>query len=105
VGAARGDAPSTPEERATWGYIDGCGFDAEGNLWVTLTAANKVVAITPGGDLVTVVHDLHGELLTFPTNVSWGGPDMCDLYIGTIRADYILQARSPVPGLKMTHQL
>jgi hypothetical protein len=29
---------------------------------------------------------------------------MRDLYIGTITNDYILHARSPVPGLKLFHQ-
>jgi gluconolactonase len=39
-----------------------------------------------------------------PTNVSWGGEDMRDLYIGSIQSDYILHARSPVPGLRLFHQ-
>ena len=39
-----------------------------------------------------------------PTNVSWGGTDMRDLYIGSITNDYILHARSPVPGLPLLHQ-
>src|SRR5207244_1608386 len=95
---------ATPAERARFGATDGCGFDADGNLWVTLVLANKVIAITPKREVVTVIHDPTGELMSWPTNVSWGGPDMRDLYIGTIRRDYVLHARSPVPGLPLVHQ-
>lgn len=86
------------------GYTDGIGFDAEGNLWVTLVAAHKIVAITPQGRKFTILHDPTGELLNSPTNITWGGEDMCDLYIGTIGRNYVLKARSPVPGQPMIHQ-
>ncbi|MEE9277523.1 MAG: hypothetical protein V3V06_03840 [Dehalococcoidia bacterium] len=45
-----------------------------------------------------------GETLLTPTNVSWGGDDMQDLYIGSIATDYVLKARSPAPGLPLVHQ-
>ena len=95
---------ATPEQRAGFGATDGCGFDQEGNLWVTLVLANKVVAITPRGEVVTFLHDPTGEVMGWPTNVTWGGPDLRDLYIGSIRKDYVLHARSPVPGLPLAHQ-
>ncbi|MFC3080067.1 SMP-30/gluconolactonase/LRE family protein [Phenylobacterium terrae] len=94
----RGAAPETT------GWTDGIGFDAEGNLWVCLPAANKVVAITPEGRVETVIHDPSGEHVNHPTNVTWGGPDLKDLYIGSIRADWIAKARSPVAGQPMAHQ-
>ena len=86
------------------GFTDGCGFDAEGHLWVTLVAANQIVAITPAGTLVTVIDDPSGTVLTTPTNVTWGGADMCDLYIGSYATNYVLKTRSPVPGLPLVHQ-
>lgn len=86
------------------GYTDGVGFDAEGNLWVCLPAANKVVAIAPDGSVSTVIHDPSGTVVNHPTNVTWGGADLCDLYIGSIRADYVLKARSPLPGQPQIHQ-
>ena len=93
-----------PEESVGLGLTDGCGFDQEGNLWVTLVAANRIVAITPQGEVMEVVADPKGELMRLPTNVSWGGPDMRDLYIGSIGCDYVLHARSPIPGLPLLHQ-
>ncbi len=95
---------ATPAERARFGATDGCGFDQDGNLWVTLVVANRIVAITPSREVVEVLHDPTGALMRWPTNVSWGGADLRDLYIGTIRNDYILHARSPVPGLPLVHQ-
>ncbi|HEV7692530.1 MAG TPA: SMP-30/gluconolactonase/LRE family protein [Hyphomonadaceae bacterium] len=90
---------------AGFGYTDGIGFDADGNLWVCMVAANKIIAITPKGEKVTVVHDPSGKLVNHPTNITWGGDDMCDLYIGSIRTDYVLKGRSPVPGMRMAHQV
>ncbi len=93
-----------PAREEDLGYTDGVGMDAEGNLWVCLPAANKVVAITPAGEKLTVIHDPSGEVVNHPTNVTWGGPDLRDLYIGSIRAGYILKGRSPVAGLALVHQ-
>jgi len=43
-------------------------------------------------------------MVNHPTNVTWGGPDLKDLYIGSIRAGYVLKARSSVAGLALIHQ-
>ena len=96
--------PLTRELRSQLGATDGCGFDQEGNLWVTLVLANKVVVITPAGEVVTMLSDPSGQVLRGPTNVSWGGPDLRDLYIGSVVADYVVKVRSPVPGLPLVHQ-
>ena len=94
----------TMEERASWAYTDGNGFDVEGNLWVTLPAANKIVALRPSGDVFTIAQDMSGEILNHPTNVTWGGADMKDLFIGSLYSDYVIKTRSPVAGLKLAHQ-
>jgi gluconolactonase len=94
-----------PHDHNALGYTDGVGLDAEGNLWVCLPAANKVVAITPELEVVTVFHDPDGATINHPTNVTWGGADLKDLYVGSIRADYVLKARSPVAGQPLVHQM
>lgn len=96
--------PLSTELRGQLGMTDGCGFDQEGNLWVTLVMANKVVAITPDGEVVTVLYDPDGSLMRNPTNVSWGGPGLTDLYIGSIATNYVLKVRSPIPGMPMAYQ-
>lgn len=102
--SAAGDRPLTPEERSQMGLTDGCQFDQEGNLWVTLPMSNKVIAITPQGEMVTIISDTQGSLMQAPTNVTWGGGDLQDLYIGSIRTDYVLKTRVPTPGEPLTHQ-
>jgi gluconolactonase len=97
-------AGEPPVDHNELGYTDGVGMDAEGNLWVCLPAANKVVAITPALEVLTVIHDPGGGTVNHPTNVTWGGSDLKDLYIGSIRADYVLKARSPTAGEPMVHQ-
>jgi len=86
------------------GYSDGLAFDIDGNLWVTLPFANKVVAITPDRRLVTVVSDPEARLLDMPTNLAFGGPDLRDLYIVSRQRGNVIRARSPVAGLRLTGQ-
>ncbi len=96
--------PLKPEVRSQLGMTDGCGFDQAGNLWVTLVMANKIVAITPAGEVITMLADPEGRTMRSPTNVSWGGKDLRDLYIGSIATDYVVKVRSPIPGLPLVHQ-
>ncbi|MGR8949867.1 MAG: SMP-30/gluconolactonase/LRE family protein [Gammaproteobacteria bacterium] len=96
--------PLSLEMRSQLGLTDGCGFDAAGNLWVTLVLANKVVAITPDGEVVTMLSDPQGKIMRNPTNVTWGGADLHDLYIGSVTTDYVLKFNSPIPGQPLTHQ-
>jgi len=93
------DPMNPPADMSTTGLTDGCGFDVEGNLWVTLVMANKVVAITPAGKVVTVIEDPDNSLMLQPTNIAWGGADGRDLYVGSITNEYVLCGRSPVGGL------
>lgn len=93
-----------PATQRRWGLTDGCGFDAEGNLWVTVVTSGRVCAITPERDVVTVIEDPDGAAFSLPTNVSWGGPDLTDLYIGSIGTNHVWKATSPVPGMPLAHQ-
>ncbi len=93
-----------PQVGRRWGMADGCAFDADGNLWVTLVLANRIVAIRPDGTATVVLDDPEGALLKGPTSIAWGGHDMRDIYIGSILTPYVLKGRSSVPGLPMVHQ-
>jgi sugar lactone lactonase YvrE len=87
-----------------WGMADGCAFDAEGNLWVTLARANRIVAVTPERKVVTIAEDPEGALINGPTSIAWGGSDLRDVYIGSLETPYILRGRSSLPGMPMVHQ-
>ncbi|HTY31172.1 SMP-30/gluconolactonase/LRE family protein [Mycobacterium sp.] len=93
-----------PQVGRRWGMADGCAFDADGNLWVTLVLANRIVAISSDGQAQTVLDDPDGASLSGPTSIAWGGQDMRDVYIGSIATLYVLKGRSSVPGLPMVHQ-
>jgi gluconolactonase len=87
---------------STWGCTDGCAFDVAGNLWVTVPAAGKINVITPDLEVVTVAEE--PSVLIAPTNVTFGGSDGCDVYIGSLFAPYVAKARSSVPGLMLAGQ-
>ncbi|WP_197499743.1 SMP-30/gluconolactonase/LRE family protein [Mycobacterium sp. E2989] len=103
-GRDAGRLMADPEVGRRWAMADGCAFDAHGNLWVTLVLANRIVAISPGGQATTVIEDPDGALLQSPTSIAWGGRDMRDIYIGSIATPYVLKGRSSVPGLPLIHQ-
>ena len=93
-----------PQLQRRWGMADGCAFDAAGNLWVTVVGANRIVAITPDETVIPLLDDPDGHVLVDPTSIAWGGPDMRDVYIGSITSPHILKGRTSVSGLRMVHQ-
>jgi sugar lactone lactonase YvrE len=103
-GAHASELLTKPEVMRRWGMADGCGFDADGNLWVTLVYPNRIVAITPEREVLTVFEDSDGTLLNSPTSVAWGGADMRDVYFGSLASPYVVKGRSSVPGMPMVHQ-
>lgn len=90
-------------ERAALGYCDGIAFDRAGNLWVTLPFANRIVAITPDGRKVDVVHDPDGTMIDMPTNLCWGGPDLRTLYVVSRAKGMIVRARTTVAGTPLAN--
>jgi gluconolactonase len=91
------------EQRSTMGHTDGLALDTGGNLWVTLPFANRVVAITPTGEVIVVIDDAEGRKLNSPTNLNFGGPSLSDLYIASLRNNSIWKVRTNVAGLPLAH--
>lgn len=110
------------------GHPDGFAFDAYGNLWVTLIFLDKLIAITPEGDVLPLLDDSdpaanavyeqhfaahtvtpdvlsanHGTLCPWMASLTFGGPDLCTVYLGSLRGTTIPYFRSPVAGQKMIH--
>lgn len=111
------------------GVLDGISFDSYGNLWATMIFADRLVAITPEGDLLelaefgnpeaTVAFEAafsSGVPVSFETmaacggaiapwlaSVTFGGKDLQTVYLGSLRGDRIPCFRSPVAGLPMVH--
>jgi sugar lactone lactonase YvrE len=117
-----------PSDFGPAGFPDGCAFDSYGNLWVTLVMAERLIALTPDGELLTLFDDGNPEKIAAleagyqagkPTpeqmmatrssvtpwiaSVTFGGPDLRNAYIGTLFGTNIPWFRSPVAGLPMVH--
>lgn len=112
----------------TGGFIDGIAFDEYGNLWGTHVMSDRIFAITPEGDFRVILDDdtpgpskalyeaferdeatpelmlaCGGEIAPWFASVTFGGPDLKTLYIGSLRGTRIPFFRSPVAGLPMVH--
>jgi len=111
------------------GTPDGFAFDAHGNLWVTLVMYDRLVAILPEGDLITVLDDGNpeevreldrhyvartldeqvmrsikgGTLAPWMASITFGGADLRSVYLGSLMGTSLPSFRSPVPGLPMVH--
>lgn len=73
---------------------DGCCFDDQGGLWTALVHAAALVRLDAQGQ---VSHRI--ELpIAHPSSLCFGGPDLADLYITSIRDSGRLLAEGPLDG-------
>jgi gluconolactonase len=109
-------------------WPDGIAFDSFGNLWGTLVYSDKLFVLTPQGDMRVLLDEGDSEKVdalerAFRSNqvtedvlfatgrgvapwmasVTFGGPDLKTVYIGSLRGSRIPFFRAPVPGLPMVH--
>jgi L-arabinonolactonase len=79
---------------------DGCTFDSEGGLWTALVRAGALARFDLDG---TLTHKIDVPL-TYPSALCFGGPDMRDLFVTSIRDSGRLVADGPLDGgvLKIT---
>lgn len=111
------------------GLIDGIAFDSFGNLWATMVFADRLVAITPEGDVLELLDDGNAEatglfekafatgspvpfdmtlacggtICPWMASVTFGGADLKTVFLGGLRATTIPFFGSPVAGLPMIH--
>lgn len=113
------------------GGPDGFAFDAHGNLWTTLIGQDRLVAITPEGEVVTVWQDGDPTLRSLGpggavaeddagigttlgvkpgdglaprmASITFGGPDLRTVYVGSLNGTSLPTFRSPVPGVPLPH--
>ena len=109
-------------------WPDGIAFDSYGNLWGTLVYSDKLFVLTPEGDLrilldegdplrVGALEDAFLQnrvtedvlfatgrgLAPWMASVTFGGPDLRTVYIGSLKGTSIPYFRAPVAGLPMVH--
>jgi gluconolactonase len=110
------------------GTPDGFAFDEYGNLWITIVQTDRLVALTPEGELLTLlddcdaeqraVYDRHfyagtmtpevmaatkGTIAPWMASVTFGGPDLRTVYLGSLMGTRIAHFKAPVAGLPMAH--
>ena len=110
------------------GFPDGFAFDAFGNLWITLILTERLIALTPDGEVLTLLDDgnpgalavyeqhyaagtttpdlmgaCRGTLAPMMASLSFGGPDLRTVYLGSLGGTTLPTFRSPVAGQPMTH--
>lgn len=110
------------------GFPDGFAFDSFGNLWVTLIMTDKLIAITPEGEVLTLLDDSNaeavaelyrqrdagaltpatmqaarGSLAPWMASITFGGPDLKSVYLGSLLGNRIPCFRSPVAGQPLIH--
>ena len=127
-GNARDREVFGPSRLGTGAWPDGIAFDTGGNLWGTLVYSDKLFVITPKGDLRVLLDEGDparvsaleqafqrnqvNEDVLFATgrgvapwmaSVTFGGPDLQTVYIGSLKGQRIPYFRAPLPGLPMVH--
>jgi len=111
--------------------VGGIAFDAFGNFWATMIFADRLVAVTPEGDVLELLNDVDlaatarfeaafaaggtvdfeimlacgGPICTWMPSITFGGADLSTVYLGGLRSTSIPSFRSPVAGLPMVHWL
>jgi gluconolactonase len=117
-----------PPKLGVGAWPDGIAFDSYGNLWGTMVYSDKLFVLTPKGDLRVVLDEgdpqkvealeraflenrvtedvlfaTGGGIAPWMASVTFGGPDLQTVYIGSLRGTRIPYFRAPVPGLPMVH--
>jgi gluconolactonase len=117
-----------PRSLGKGAWPDGIAFDSYGNLWGTLVYSDKLFVLTPQGDLRVLLDEGEPEkvdaleqaffrnhvtedvlfatgrgVAPWMASVTFGGPDLQTVYIGSLRGSRIPYFRAPVPGLPMVH--
>jgi gluconolactonase len=110
------------------GFPDGFAFDAHGNLWITLILTERLIALTPEGEVLTLLDDgnpealaryethyasgtttpelmgaCRGTLAPMMASITFGGPDLRTVYLGSLAGTALASFRSPVAGLPLAH--
>lgn len=109
-------------------YPDGLALDAEGAFLVTSIVSNRVLRVTPDGEIETLLEDVDaahlarveaaweadalgrehldtagGRRLANLSNLAFGGPDLRTAYLGNLLGSTIPYLRLTVAGAETTH--
>jgi sugar lactone lactonase YvrE len=117
-----------PSSLGKGAWPDGIAFDSYGNLWGTMVYSDKLFVLTPEGDLRILLDEGDPQkvdrleqaffnnhvtedvlfatgqgIAPWMASVTFGGPRLETIYIGSLKGKRIPSFRAPVPGLPMVH--
>ncbi|MEO8076556.1 MAG: SMP-30/gluconolactonase/LRE family protein [Acidobacteriota bacterium] len=117
-----------PRSLGNGAWPDGIAFDTCGNLWGTLVYSDKLFVLTPQGDLRILLDEGDPEkvaalqeaflenrvteevlfatgrgIAPWMASVTFGGPDLRTVYLGSLKGSRIPYFRAPAAGLPMVH--
>ena len=109
-------------------FPDGLEFDAEGGVWIASVVSNRLVRVSPSGVKTVLVDDSDPEgvaraernyaddafsrqdinagrhgILGNLASVTFGGPDLKTVYMGSLFSDKIATFQSPIAGATPPH--
>ncbi|MEI6411388.1 MAG: SMP-30/gluconolactonase/LRE family protein, partial [Bacteroidota bacterium] len=85
---------------------DGLAFDADGNLYVSCYAPNKIIKISPERDNTVLVNDWEAHILSNPTNIAFGGPQLDHIFAANLGRWHITRIDAGIKGLPLaSHDL
>lgn len=110
------------------GFPDGFAFDSYGNLWITLILTERLIALTPDGEVLTLLDDgnpealaeyerhyatgtttpalmgaCKGTLAPMMASLTFGGPDLKTVYLGSLLGNNLPYFTAPLAGQKLAH--
>src|SRR3954465_4511751 len=117
-----------PSKLGKGAWPDGIAFDSYGNLWGTTVYSDKLFVLTPEGDCRYLLDEGDPQkvdaleqaffrnnvtedvlfatgqgIAPWMASVTFGGPDLGTIYIGSLKGKRIPYFKAPVPGLPMVH--
>lgn len=117
-----------PSSLGKGAWPDGIAFDSYGNLWGTCVYSDKLFALTPQGDMRLLLDEgdpgqveaLESAFLKnqvtedvlfvtgrgiapWMASVTFGGPKLDTIYIGSLKGQRLPYFKAPVAGLPMVH--
>jgi SMP-30/Gluconolactonase/LRE-like region len=109
-------------------FPDGFEFDAEGGIWVASVVSNRLLRIAPDGRQTVILEDADPEAVARAerhcaenrlsradidagrdrtlgnlSSVTFGGPDLKTVYLGSLFGERIATFRSPIAGAAPPH--
>jgi hypothetical protein len=129
--ALKGDGLGRRETVAEFGegiFPDGFEFDVEGGIWIASVVSNRLLRLAPDGSQTVVLDDGDPEAIARAerrfaehrfgradidagrdgvlgnlASVTFGGPDLRTVYLGSLFAERLATFRSPIAGATPPH--